>query len=177
MVVRNTLPTIDIQAGLAALEQDLPRVLDVFEASSLTDLGWMRPSPLALHIPIKGTFQGKTDQYLLRLGFQAYRLWPPSAQFVNPGTGCYSFPADQVHVPKLTSGECYTHVAYRYDVHGERRQKQLICCSATLEFYEVLHSVEDALVWHGTETFLSTVNAIRKAFTSHYQGRFDEHGR
>lgn len=174
MARANEAPTQDLQAGLAALEEDLPRVLRVMGASSLDELGWSRPSKLTLLVPMAGTCQGKDDRYLLRLGFQAYRKWPPSAQFVNPETNSYAFPGDQPFVPKLTSPECQTHVAYRRTPQSE--PVQLICCSATLEFYEVLHSVNAEHIWRETDTFFTTITAIRKAFTSFYGGPFSANG-
>jgi hypothetical protein len=167
-------PTVDLQAGIAALEEDLPRVLKVEGVSSLEQLGWSRPSKLVLLIPMTGIRAGQTDQYLLRLAFQAYRQWPPSAQFVNPETQAYRYPEDQHHVPMLTSEECRTHAAHPRTPTDLR---QLICCSATLEFYEIQHGVQPHHLWRDTDTFFTTITAIRKAFTSSYQGRFPEHGR
>jgi len=164
------IPTVDVKAGLAALEEDLPRVLRVLDAPSIDALGWTRPTKLSLLIPMTGTMSGKVDRFVLRLGFQAYRAWPPSAQFVNPDTGAYIYPDDQSHVPKLTSPECQTHAVYQQHQGAEKRQ--LICCSATLEFYEVLHGVEPHHVWRDSDTFLTTITAIRKALASSYQGRF-----
>jgi len=161
-------PTLDVIAGANALDEDIPRVLRVVEASTIEDLGWSRPDRLTLLVPMIGTHLEKKQEYLLRLGFQAYRRWPPSAQFVNPANLGYIYPQDQHYVPKLTSPECHTHVAY------ERAQGkiQLICCSATLEFYEVLHSVEPQHLWRDTYTFLVTIAAIQKALGSFYEGPF-----
>ena len=142
--------------------------------SSLDDLGWSQPNRLSMLVPMTGVYQGKEDHYLLRLGFQAYRKWPPSAQFVNPDTKSYAYPNDQQFVPKLTSPECYTHVAYRRT--PQANPVQLICCSATLEFYEALHQVRPEHLWRGTDTFLTTVNAIQKAMASFYGGRFSANG-
>lgn len=174
MAKANERPALDLGAGLAAFEADLPRVLRVEGAERLEDLGWSRPSKLSLIVPMHGTHEGKTDRYLLRLGFQAYRTWPPSAQFVNPDTLAYSYPADQHHVPVLTSEECKTHPGYQE--HESRPKIQLICCSATQEFYDVLHGVEAHHVWDESNTFLTTIVAIRKAFGSHYGGRFAPNG-
>lgn len=174
MAQANELPTQDVQAGAAALDEDIPRVLGPMEASSLEELGWSRPNKLSLLVPMTGAFQGSEDSYLLRLGFQAYRKWPPSAQFVNPATASYVYPQDQHFVPKLTSPECYTHVAYQRAPQAD--PVQLICCSATLEFYEMLHHVNAEHVWRETDTFLATIMAIRRAFTSFYGGRFPVHG-
>jgi len=165
----NERPTIDAQAGLAALEEDLPRVLSLLEVPSIEALGWSRPSKLSLLVPLTGTLNGKEDRFVLRLGFQAYRSWPPSVQFVNSETGNYVYPQDQQFVPRLTSPECQTHAAY--NLPGGRTV-QLVCCSATLEFYEVLHSVHPDHLWRDTDTFFTTITAIRKALTSAYQGRF-----
>lgn len=170
MAKAGVAPTMDVQAGLQALEEDLPRVLRIEGVSSLDELGWFRPSKLALLVPMTGTRSGRTDEYLLRLGFQAYRKWPPSAQFVNPETRAYQYPDDQHHVPKLTSAECRTHVNYGGNASNPGRQ--LICCSATLEFYEVLHGVQPHHLWRETETFYTTIVAIRKALASNYEGRF-----
>lgn len=174
MALANELPTQDLLAGAAALDEDIPRVLRLMGASSLEGLGWSRLSKLSLLVPMSGSYQGNEDRYLLRLGFQAYRKWPPSAQFVNPGTKGYVYPDDQQFVPKLTSSECYTHVAYRQTQQGP--PVQLICCSATLEFYEVLHQVKPEHLWKETDTFLTTIMAIRKALTSFYGGRFSADG-
>lgn len=166
----NQAPRIDLQVGLAALEEDLPKVLKILGAASLETLGWKRPEKLLLLVPLSGTFQGHTDNYVLHLGFHAYREWPPSAQFVNPETGQYQYPQDQHYVPKLSSPGCQTHIAYP---HPNGRRIQLICCSATLEFYEVLHSVNPEHVWTGNCTFLTTLRAIQHAMQQHYGGRFE----
>ncbi|HEV7611406.1 MAG TPA: hypothetical protein VGO37_05980 [Steroidobacteraceae bacterium] len=168
----NAQPTMDAQRGAAALDDDIPRVLRVLGATSLEVLGWSRPNRLSLLIPVFGVHQGVRDDYLLRLGFQAYREWPPSAQFVNPTTLAYTYPQDQHYVPMLTSPECHTHVAY----DRPPGKIQLICCSATLEFYEVLHGVDSSVVWRETDTFYLTITAIQKALSSFYQGRFPIHG-
>jgi len=174
MARANEQPTVDIQAGASALDEDIPRVLSVLGASSLEALGWSRPDRLSLLVPMEEFYQGKKDEYLLRLGFQAYRKWPPSARFVNPATLDYVYPQDQHFVPQLTSQECRTHVAYRRTPMSARIQ--LICCSATLEFYEVLHNVEQQHLWSESDTFFTTVMAIRKAFAAFYQGRFPAYG-
>jgi len=166
----NEVPAADPVRGAAALAEHLPRVLSLERAASLADSGWRQPNQLTLLVPISGTYQNATDSYLLRLGFQAYPEWPPSAQFVNPESLDYRYPADQHHIPRLTSSECQTHAAYQRD--GTSMPIQLICCSATLEFYQVLHGVEEKHVWRSTNTFLTTLTAIRRAMVESYQGRF-----
>jgi hypothetical protein len=162
-------PVIDVQAGARALEEDVPRVLALVGADSLEQLGWSRPDKLTLLVPMHGKHNGTRDDFLLRLGFKAYRRFPPSAQFVNPATLAYNPPGDHPFVPRLTSTECHTHTAYPNQRGGT---VQLICCSAVLEFYEVAHDVKQEHLWRDTNTFYSTITAIRKAFGSSYGGRF-----
>lgn len=164
---------MNTQAGLQAVREDMPRVLEALGASSLEALGWTQPDALTLLIPLRASVDGSTDGYLLKLGFHYYREWPPSAQFVNPYTGQYAWPHDQHHVPRLESQECRTHV--NYQMTPSATGIQLICCSATLEFYQVLHSVEPQHVWNGTSTFLTTLKAIQRAMQSSYKGRFPRH--
>lgn len=162
-------PTLNPKAGLAAFEEDLERVLRLEGVSKPEDLGWVRPDRLTLLVPMEGVKDGQTDRFTLRLGFQAYREWPPSAQFVNPETLAFVLGADNHHVPQLTSGECHSHIAYGHPKGGT---VQLICCSATLEFYDVLHHVEPHHVWDKKSNFNATITAIRRAMVNHYQGRF-----
>lgn len=162
-------PVLDPKAGLAAFEEDLTKVLALEDATSLEALGWRRVGKQTLLVPMEGVKAGLADTFLLRLGFQAYREWPPSAQFVNPETLSFELGKDNHHVPQLTSNECHTHLAYNHPSGGT---VQLICCSATWEFYDVLHHVEPKHVWDSRSTFLSTIVAIRRAMTEHYQGRF-----
>jgi hypothetical protein len=167
-MVAATPPTVDVRAGAAALDQDIPRVLNLLGAQSLEQVGWSRPNKLTLLVPMWGMSGATRDDYLLRLGFQAYRRWPPSAQFVNPATLAYQNPEDQKCVPRLASNECHTHLAYPKPGGGE---VQLVCCSAVMEFYEVLHDVNAEHVWRETDTFYKTIMAIQKAFGSAYGGR------
>jgi hypothetical protein len=171
MAAAGATPRLDPQAGLAAFEEDLPRVLRMLDVQSIEELGWSRPTKLSLLVPMVGAPGDRTDEFMLKLGFQAYREWPPSAQFVNPETLNFVMGQDERFVPRLTSGECQTHIAY---THPRGGQIQLICCSATLEFYDVAHGVEPRHVWDGNSTFYSTITAVRRAMNESYQGRFGE---
>jgi hypothetical protein len=173
MASLNAVPRVDIPAGCTALERDIPRVLKLLDAPDIESLGWTRPNKLALLVPLMARRDGKADSYLLKLAFHAYPEWPPSAQFVNPTTGEYAGVCDQHHIPQLTSQECHTHAAYPKPGSGP---VQLICCSATLEFYEVAHGVQPEYLWDGRCTFYTTLAAIQRAMASHYNGRFPLHG-
>ena len=170
MAAAGQQPVVNTQAGLQAVREDMPRVLAALGMSSLDGLGWTQPDALTLLIPLAASINGSTDDYLLKLGFHYYREWPPSAQFVNPRTGQYAWPHDQQYVPRLESPECRTHV--NYATTPSAPGIQLICCSATLEFYQVLHHVEPPHVWNSTSTFLTTLRAIQRAMQTSYKGRF-----
>ena len=162
-------PVLDIARGMSSLDEDIPRVLALFGKTAVEELGWRRPNRSSLLVPIQGTHNGVTETYVLRLGFAAYRKWPPSAQFVNPNTLTYAHAVDQHHLPILTSPECHVHANY---AAANGRTLQLICCSATQEFYDTAHPVEPALIWNEQNTFYTTVAAIQKAMASCYGGRF-----
>jgi hypothetical protein len=168
-----TRPTQDLVAGRAVLEADLPLVLDVYGAARLEDLGWRREGLRKLIIPFSGGQGKETDTYLLRLDFRAGRDWPPSAQFVNPQTLTYNGLADQHHLPQLRSPEVHVHPQYQAPVLLQ--PIQLICCSATYEYYDVLHAGDAALLWQNTDNFLITLSAIGRAMAQHYHGRFAAH--
>lgn len=168
MPAANGAPLIDVAVGAAAFDRDLSKVMALKGVTSPKELGWSRPNRLTLLVALSKSMEATSESFMLKLGFQAYPRWPPSAQFVNPTTLEYRYPEDQPHVPKLTSPECHTHVAYQ----GSAGQIQLICCSATLEFYEVAHGVDPKHLWHDTNSFLTTINAVQRAMSTHYQGRF-----
>lgn len=172
MAIAGQRPVVNTQAGMQALRRDVPRVLGVLGASSLVELGWIQLDELTLLIPISASVGDITDHYLLRFGFHCYPGWPPSAQFVNPETNQYAWPAEQHHVPQITSPECHTHPNYQASPGAGI---QLICCSATREFYDVLHPVEAHHLWSERNTFLTTLTAIRRALQTHYTGRFPHH--
>lgn len=161
-------PTLDLAAGRATLNDTLPLVLG-FLGKSLNEIGWERVDDTTLTVPMNAG-SGGADGFLLRLSFLTGRAWPPSAQFVNPETLEYDLRKDQQHVPKLQSAQVHTHCTFP---GPDGKQLQLICCSATLEFYEVLHHVEPQHLWKNSDTFLVTITAIQQAMRHSYYGRFD----
>lgn len=165
----DTRPTMDLAAGREVLKSTLPHVLNALRAPDLESLGWHKPNENTLLIPMRGSYGGKEDDYLLKLHFRTGREWPPSAQFVNLDTLTYDPAKDQGFLPKLQSNQCNMHSAYETPDH---RTIQLICCSATFEFYDVLHGIDNQdLLWKDTDTFLVTISAIERAMSSHYHGR------
>lgn len=155
-------------AARAALEQDLVKVLQgrgvTWEGS-----GWRRIHDHGLLIPVTGYLKEAADvpDFLLRLEFFHYPDWPPSAQFVNPSTGGFVIGHDGFWLPKIDTEEIKTHENYGGN------QGQVICSSVTLEFYAVLHGVEEKYVWkHPRQNFAATINQIEWALRHHYHGRF-----
>jgi hypothetical protein len=161
-------PALDLEAGRAVLDDDLPKALQRADAGTLDELGWSRPNPHTLLVPMQGTFGDKTENYLLKLHFRTGRDWPPGAQFVNPETFDYVYPADVSHLPILEANHAYLHPHFNSNGFAS----QLICCSATLEYYESLHGGEQKFLWQSADTFLVTLDAIGRALNSAaYKGR------
>ena len=159
-------PVQDLARGQQAFANDLDRVL---RGRTLDDLGWAMPDEMTLLVPMFGTTtSGSKDPYLLRLYFDHYPEWPPSAQFVNPLTLEYRLAEDAKWVPNSTS---HPEIALHTNYAGS--SGQVVCCSLTLEFYKVNHSVEPHLVWNGgKQTFAATIASIKRALVPpHYAGR------
>jgi hypothetical protein len=151
--------------AMAALEEDLPKVL---KGKTPEEVGWARLDSLTLLVPVVGGGLGEGgDPYFLRLGFGYYRDWPPSAQFVNPETRDYQLGRDNKWLPRI-EGWNELHVHANYDGKG-----QLICCSNTLEFYKVRHSMEPKHLWDPErQNFAATLRAIEWGLQSdYYKGR------
>ena len=125
---------------------------------TLDEFGWAKPDDLTLLVPLFGTkANGHKDAYILRLYFDHYPTWPASALFVNPLTLEYRFPDDLQWVPNAPGNP---QIAFHTNYGGN--SGQVVCCSLTLEFYRINHSVEANLVWEGDkQTFLATLAAIK----------------
>lgn len=164
-------PTVDLAAGRTVLAEDLPRVLRFLDADDAAELGWRKLDARTLLVPIFGIHAGQRDEFLLRLRFITGREWPPSAQFVNPDTLEYQIPDDFHHLPILTASEVHVHTSYG----GPSGPMQLICCSATFEYYDVLHGGESRHLWNSKDTFHMTISAIQRAMGSAYNGRQARH--
>lgn len=163
------LPVVDVHAGRAALAEHLERFL---KARSLGEVGWAQPDDLTLLIPLFGTTSaGAIDPYLLRLHFDCYPAFPPTARFINPLTGRFDGAADAAWLPKINLAEIKTHLSYGGWPDG--RQAQLICTSMNCDFYAVRHSVQKEHMWDPERhTFSSTLAEIRKGMgPSGYSGR------
>jgi len=163
-------PVQDISAGQQAFERDLEKAL---KGRSPEELGWAIPDSLTLLVPLWGEkTSGDRDFYLLRLYFDHYPAFPPSARFVNPATLEYRYPEDKSWVPNSPGhGEIQFHT--NYSSGRGHADTQLICCSQTLEFYTVNHSVEEQHLWNPAKhNFMSTLSAIRRLMVPpYYQGR------
>jgi hypothetical protein len=172
MALLGTIPVPNTPAqAIAALDAHLPLVL---RGQTLKQASWRRPDLLTLLIPVMGfrsdDAQTKIveDEYLLRLRFGYYPEWPPSAQFINPLTNEFRDPEDKYWLPRIEgTNEIQVHANYG-NAHG-----QVVCCSVTLEFYQVNHGCEERHIWDAQlQNFAATVNAITSALrSSYYKGR------
>lgn len=160
------MPAQDIHSGREAFQRDLQLIL---KDGTLTDRGWSKPDDLTLLVPmlVENVHQRQVDFYLLRLFFDHYPKGPPSAQFINPMTMSYVYPDDVCWVPR---SEGAPDIAFHPNYNNAG---QLICSSATLEFYKVNHSVNAEHVWNPERmNFLATLAAIRRGLVpSYYKGR------
>ncbi len=152
-------------------DQDLPRALAYHGVDTPEALGWRVVGNSSLLVPISGTHANARENYLLRLDFVTGRDWPPRAQFVNPETLSYVVGMDTGHLPKLGHSEVQVHASYQSQAMAT--PIQLVCCSATLQYYDVLHGGDDAILWQARDTFLVTLAAIGRAMASEqYTGRY-----
>lgn len=180
----------------------IPQLADPAEAATAVDVhlasmlrggapelvGWDRPDPLSLYVPLRGFTAGTDacsygfdpaaahiapypqlppgDDYLLRLYFSHYPQSPASAQFVNPATRRFDPATDLSWLPNIQGAtEVFVHPSY--NMGG-----QLICCSATLEFYLVNHDVEPKHQWTPGSSFAQLLNTLSRYLRPDtYQGR------
>jgi hypothetical protein len=166
MSIFGKAPVQDISRGRAAFADHLQRAL---KGRSLDDVGWAQPDDLTLLVPLFATkADDQKDAYMLRLYFDHYPTWPPSALFVNPLTLQYKLGDDARWVPNAPG-----HPEIAFHTNYATSMQRLICCSLTLEFYKVNHSVAENLVWQGErQTFMATLAAVKRILVPpYYQGR------
>lgn len=171
MAAAGKRPEANPHRGKAAFEEHLPRVLN---GRTLEQVGWKRPNPLTLFVPVTSRplppSGGLAHEYMLRLGFEYYPEWPPTAAFVNPVTLGFDPTRDLYWLPQVVGDSGFAiHATY----HNEHFRGQLICCSLTAEFYLSIHGVQPEHVWDASRyTFGATIHRVERALRSpHYQGR------
>ena len=166
MTIFGKPPVQDIATGRQVFAEHLQRAL---KGRSLEEVGWAQPDDLTLLVPMFATTADhRVDAYLLRLSFDHYPTWPPGTQFVNPLTLQYKVNEDAKWVPNAPG-----HPEIAFHTNYASSGLQLVCCSLTLEFYKVNHSVDPKLVWQGDrQTFMATIASIRRILVpQHYLGR------
>ena len=175
-------PGVPVPADFGQARDAVDRHLgQVLAGRTLESAGWERPDPLTLYVPMRGFTTATTavaygfdpaadpggadavfadapasDDYLLRLYFSHYPAWPPSARFVNPATRQFAA-GDERWLPAI-NGASELHVHANYG----NTSGQVICCSATLEFYLVNHQVADQHRWQPGSSFASTLNVFSR---------------
>lgn len=167
MATADQAPIADPHRGACKFRTHLARVLN---GDSLESRGWEMPNDLTLFVPIRGG-PSADDEYLLRLGFEYYDQWPPTARFVNPKTRDFDPDRDLYWLPRV-EGDAGFQVHAAYD--NQHYRGQLVCCSVTAEFYTSRHEVRPDQVWDSTRfTFGATLGRAQRALRSEfYKGRF-----
>lgn len=163
--------TADPLEARAALDKDLAQVLHVRGVASLEELGWRRPKPLVLLIPLKGAQGDTTDSFLAELSFAYYPEWPPKVRFVNPETLDFKNPVDLCWVPRI---EGYSAIATHKEYSGGGLTFHgYVCCSFNLDFYLSDHNLSNPHEhWKASpRTFNATVSMLERGLRLHYQGR------
>lgn len=161
-------PIADPHRGRAVFAEHLPRVL---AGRTLEECRWSVAGPLCLFVPVCAGPEG-ADDYLLRLGFEYYPTWPPTAHFVNPQTLSFDGARDLYWLPRVEGDSGFAvHQVYQHSNYSG----QLVCCSFTAEFYLILHSVNSEHLWDSERhTFGATISRVHQALRSpFYKGRFD----
>jgi hypothetical protein len=166
MAERQKCPVADPHRGRAAFAEHLPRVL---LGRTLEQLGWVSPNALTLLVPMCAGPSG-ADDFLLRLGFQYYPEWPPTARFVNPDTREYDPARDLYWLPTVIGDPGFA--VHPHYVHANYAGP-LLCCSYIAEFYLILHDVQAAHLWNSDRhTFGATISRVQEALRSeYYKGR------
>jgi hypothetical protein len=170
MAAANQSPVlVNPMVARAAFIEDLEKILKG-RKTTWEESGWRMLHDLGLLVPLKAQPSGRdiADDYYLRLEFQYYPDWPPSTRFVNPVTLTFDQAIDLCWLPKIEGTE-------EIRVHdNDPRVGQLVCCSASLEFYQIGHSVKPEHIWdHAQQNFALTINQVQLELNSdHYKGRF-----
>lgn len=157
-----------------ALDEHLALMFEIKGVANLEELGWTRPTPLTLRIPMRAVSGNQVDEFMLELGFSYYPDWPPSARFINPNTGAFDPATDYCWVPILDgSPAIYTHRVY----NGPDGKVYLgfICCSFTLDYYLSRHGVSfPGTHWKAKDRkFLATISVLEHAMRTCYRGRME----
>jgi len=166
MAQASVRPIANVQLGREKLEQHLPLVLG---DQSLEQRGWTRLNAVTLVVPVHAGLDG-ADDFFLRLGFEYYGEWPPTACFVNPVTLSFAPDGDLYWLPVMIGDPGFAvHAKHAY----ENQTNQLICCSFTADFYLILHSVQPEHIWDCKRyNFGATIHRVERALRSEfYKGR------
>ena len=168
----------DFGQARAAVDRHLGSVLG---GRTLEAVGWDRPDPLTLYVPLRGYTSDtsasptvSTRPSLPRAGssrsLAARRVMTTCYACTSaitrtgrhrPGSSTRPLGSSDRMTSdgcRLISGTNELHVHASYGASGE----QLICCSATLEFYLVNHEVEDQHRWRPGTSFAVTLNTLSR---------------
>jgi len=113
----------------------------------------------------------KLDDYHLKLDLSYYKSWPPSAGFINPESRSFDPQKDQKWFPKLSSAPQNTEAQFHISRDLPSGNRQMICNSMTLEYYESGHNPNPEQRWNGERhNFGTTLSTIQLLLRKPYYG-------
>jgi hypothetical protein len=122
---------------------------------------------------------GGVDPYFLRLGAEYYDLWPPLAEFVEPGEGGTWVPAGPTSAwwPRQGNAAEFQFALHNPYQYPDGRLGQLLCFSHSLGYYLSGHVPQPGERWvQGTHTVSATLTRVADALVApNYQGRSNDH--
>jgi hypothetical protein len=116
---------------------------------------------------LRGRRNGEPDDgYYVELGAKFYDYWPPTTVFVDPNTGTEA-EQDTRWWPKIEGagdfGFSTTNFAAEYVTRLGAPMHQLVCFTATAQYYMVDHNPPEHTVWkQGSHTLARTLARLHE---------------
>lgn len=116
------------------------------------------------------------DEFYVELGAKYYDYWPPTTAFVDPGTGAEAAQNTRWW-PTIAGaadfGFSTTNFAAQYVTRLGAPMRQLVCFTATAQYYMVDHNPPEHTVWkQGDHTLARTLARLHELLgPPFYNGR------
>ena len=114
----------------------------------------------------------KLDDYHLHMDMSYYRSYPPGVSYINPETKSFDPNKDLKWFPKPNGAPPGTNIGYHVSYNLNTGQnKQMICNSMILEYYQSNHSPSPDQMWDSTKhNLFSTLYILQSMLLSPYYG-------
>lgn len=161
------LPTpVDLEIAAATFLRDLDQL---WASGKPEERGWQRQQLDPLHelIALPGRRDdAPDDEYFVELGAKYYDYWPPTTAFVDPVTQTEAQPNTRWW-PKIEGADefGFTPTAFPagYVTRLGQPMQQLICFTATAQYYMVNHNPPEHTVWkQGDHTLARTLGRLHE---------------